>query len=1050
MKVSIVNFSDVHFISDKDSILEKKDKIIKAIISRTRDADKILYIMNGDSAFGGKEEQYNLAFDFFQDIISKTNGNDFFCVPGNHDCDFEQMDTEMRKVVIDAINNSEKDQTSMINEVIIQKNYDTYSQIFYDNWSSDIKVVNENEIVKSIDILIKKEVKIKLNLFNTAWDSTINEKPGTMYMPKSRLKDVKYDNNAVFNISVIHHPTNWLEPNNKREFDKLLNNVSDLILSGHEHADNVISQNSIHGETTLIEGSVLQENSLIDKSGFNIINIYINTEKIDQNKQILIQFEWDAIKKIYTVSEESNLNINTSSKVLNHLHVSGNNHFLLSELQLKFINEIGAPILHPRLSDLKLDDIYIHPVLKDNDLVDNQKSMSGEKLFEELITDIGLWLIEVERDAGKTTLLKKIYNHYFDKKIIPLYIDAETIKDNKILKNTQKFIEKNFNKQYKGDVYEEYLQLEKEDRVILLDNWKSCQLNQKGKQSLLSELINFSDRVIIMVKSSPSNNSDLIEISNGLDVNVRYKEIKNFGYKKREELVEKWIRLGNEYTLEDREIIIKVDQYRKQVDEIIGKSYVPQIPIYILIILQTMDSGRDLTDFNNQSNAYYYELLIKQLIIDMGIGSNEISTLHTYLNHFAYKIFNENEKSINHSDWKKFHENYLEQFEVDEEKASFDHYKKQLIDSNIIKKFNEDRFSFNYNYFMYFFTAQYLAENISESSIKSIVKKLIENIDIELNANVLIFLSHLSKDSFILRTVISVSNTILEDTPTLKMEEDIKELNDLMTELPTLILENTNTKENRKRYNEIKDLDETGNKHYTEEATVSSSPDKETLVETNDGTFIEKNTLLIQMNKAQRISEVIGQILKNYSGSIPAEMKHQLIDSAYSVSLRSGTMLIDIIKSEKEDLVSFISTKISKDKLIKTDNPKEVEKAAKRMVFQFVEMVCYSIVQKSVKDTGTKALKKTYENIQKKDISTVIKLIISGSYLETMYVSPSNGHIHEFFSELDKNLLVKSILQRMVAKYMYLFELPPDERQKIASKFGIVYDPVVKARIKNS
>ena len=130
MKVSIVNFSDVHFISDKDSILEKKDKIIKAIISRTRDADKILYIMNGDSAFGGKEEQYNLAFDFFQDIISKTNGNDFFCVPGNHDCDFEQMDTEMRKVVIDAINNSEKDQTSMINEVIIQKNYDTYSQIF--------------------------------------------------------------------------------------------------------------------------------------------------------------------------------------------------------------------------------------------------------------------------------------------------------------------------------------------------------------------------------------------------------------------------------------------------------------------------------------------------------------------------------------------------------------------------------------------------------------------------------------------------------------------------------------------------------------------------------------------------------------------------------------------------------------------------------------------------------------------------------------------------------------------------------------------------------
>lgn len=76
----------------------------------------------------------------------------------------------------------------------------------------------------------------------------------------------------------------------------------------------------------------------------------------------------------------------------------------------------------------------------------------------------------------------------------------------------------------------------------------------------------------------------------------------------------------------------------------------------------------------------------------MGIGSNEISTLHTYLNHFAYKIFNENEKSIKiiptgKIPWKLFRTVWSWR-----RKASFDHYKKQLIDSNIIKKFNEDRF----------------------------------------------------------------------------------------------------------------------------------------------------------------------------------------------------------------------------------------------------------------------------------------------------------------------------------------------------------------------
>ncbi len=56
----------------------------------------------------------------------------------------------------------------------------------------------------------------------------------------------------------------------------------------------------------------------------------------------------------------------------------------------------------------------------------------------------------------------------------------------------------------------------------------------------------------------------------------------------------------------------------------------PQVPLYILIILQSIDSGRDLSDFNSQSNGYYYELLIKQLINDVDINNNEMALLHNY------------------------------------------------------------------------------------------------------------------------------------------------------------------------------------------------------------------------------------------------------------------------------------------------------------------------------------------------------------------------------------------------------------------------------------
>ena len=81
------------------------------------------------------------------------------------------------------------------------------------------------------------------------------------------------------------------------------------------------------------------------------------------------------------------------------------------------------------------------------------------------------------------------------------------------------------------------------------------------------------------------------------------------------------------------------------------------------------------------------------------------------------------------------------------------------------------------------------------------------------------------------------------------------------------------------------------------------------------------------------------------------------------------------------------------------------------------------------------------------DLSMIKKLIISGSYLETMYIDPSTSYIHEVFQETEKNLMSRSILQQMAAKYMYLFELSPQERQKIASRFEIRYDPIVKARL---
>lgn len=1046
MNLTVINFSDIHFTEGKNSILKKKEKLIRALKSYIKldDDSKILFIISGDIVFSGKKEEYDLASDFFADIISSFNNADLLSIPGNHDCDFSNEDDDVRNILIQKITETSDKRKSRIDKVLLQKNFNEHFLLFKEFWKHST-MIHDELLFKTIDFSISETKHLRINLINTSWDSKINEKPGTMFMPIPELSNLKYKKDALLNISVLHHPTHWLEPNNKREFDHILEDGSDIILTGHEHQGNTISKRSHLGESIMIEGNVLQENSSDDISRFNIISF--NTDKSIVETISLKQMRWDSAQQLYTSSNTNVIKVNTMIRKVNHIEDGETNLFLLNDRMKRYLNELGAPLYHPVLGQLNLNDIYVYPDFNNTFEDKNKKrDVKIDNLLNDMYKQPKVWFIEGDKESGKTTLMKKLFLDFFDNNFTPLIIDAKTIKDARALKKLTSTIQKNVEDQYIGEVFNRFIQLDCNDRIILIDNWDLIGLNKAGKKELLKELNVLFDRIIIFTNSEPNNSTDILGLNDELGKNINFYQIKRFGFKKREELIEKWLRINNEYTLEEEDLIVEVDKYAKQVDEVIGKSFVPQVPVYMLIILQSMANGRDLTDFNNQSNGYYYELLIKQLITNIGINSNEMSMLHNYLSHFAYKIFSHKKKSLDYEEWNNFHNIYVENYELSKETMNFSKYTRKLLDSTLIQKFSNNRYTFSYNYALYFFTAQYLANNISEEIIKERIYDLINNINIDINANVLIFLTHLSKDDYILNTVIEISNQLLTDISELEMEEDIEELNQLMNELPTLVFKNTAVKENRRHYNEVRDSNNDEEKHFLDDNSIET---KEAIgnSQKDDPSLVEKNSLLIEMDKAQRISEVIGQVLKNYSGSILGETKRELLESAYNVSLRGGSKLIEIVKSEKNELVSFISEKIIEDGVIETTDQNEVEKASKRIVFRFVEMICFSVIQKCIKDTGSGALKVSYDNLISSDLSMVKKLIISGSYLETMYVNPSDSYLSEVFENTNKNLLAKSILQQMVAKYMYLFELPFHQRQKIADNFKIKYDPVVKAKI---
>ena len=137
-------------------------------------------------------------------------------VPGNHDCNFD-LDSQVRKNSIQQIDyNMLGDDNSVLATCLsVQKDF----WYFYSNFNQIPEDKLSYQVIDNFD-----NKTICFHCHNTAWMSQKNENPGTLFFPVKRFKkniELPHD----INISVLHHPINWFNPNteinNNREFDIL-------------------------------------------------------------------------------------------------------------------------------------------------------------------------------------------------------------------------------------------------------------------------------------------------------------------------------------------------------------------------------------------------------------------------------------------------------------------------------------------------------------------------------------------------------------------------------------------------------------------------------------------------------------------------------------------------------------------------------------------------------------------------------------------------------------------------------------------------------------
>ncbi|EJL6838282.1 hypothetical protein NMT02_003582, partial [Vibrio cholerae] len=361
----------------------------------------------------------------------------------------------------------------------------------------------------------------------------------------------------------------------------------------------------------------------------------------------------------------------------------------------------------------------------------------------------------------------------------------------------------------------------------------------------------------------------------------------------------------------------------------------------------------------------------------------------------------------------------------------------QLVSAKIVK-LNNGYYSFRYPYVYYYFLSKYLSDNLSDDGVQNIISNLISGLDKRKNMNTLMFLTHHSKDNRILDGIVGHSKTILSDCNASQLDEDVLFINNIIDELnlEEFVFVEGNVQENRiKAAKEQEEYEEIQNNH---DEDFDDSVHEEDSHKSNSSL----NKLLRDFNLTFKSVDLIGQLTRNYHESLKTEPKINLITEAIEAPLRALEAILKIMREDHETLIDMLKKRIQEEFEMPDKSKDDIDLIARRILFNMVRVVSYSIIKKISSAIGSRDLipliEKAYNS---KDKSNAIRLIELSVQLDLGSLG-SIDKIKKMSRDFKINTVSGNILRDLIADYLYMFEDSERNRKAVCSALQINYIPM--------
>jgi len=909
-------------------------------------------------------------------------------------------------------------------------------EYIYENKNNDIYInfYDREEVKKeSIEGIVTKQL---INDYGKVWiltthglETSANElviklknKQNIIDFSKKKLLDLLISRNIIIDNSLLDRGC---------FNDDYVENSSTLIFSEYGYyyltkienseEDGIIVHNALDG-SLIKDTALLNDLSKLD-SLFKDLNFYF-IEKFIEDAQI---------EREYPIFDTNKLKL--SSKYINKIQKNA----------IKF--------KHPYKENLSLDDLFIYPDLEimTKEVKDIKQSLEiNSKKFIN-VDEIKYSIIYGSATSGKTSLAYRLQLEYTQNKYIPIVIEGKDIKNKGFKKDKiKRKILKTFNNQYNEQLkLSNFEQLEKEKIIIIIDNFhfifknddKNDDKNYRIKNDdnhykviYINNLISLGYKNILFIADESLLLQATTEgiLSKAL-LDFHHFKILPLGYKLRNEIIKKWISLGRELKIDKDSLLLIAREKEKIISSTVGYNLVPAYPLYILTLLQSMEANSGNLNENSSYGHYYSFLIIQYLNYDNKMEEKDITTVYGVLSALAYKFLKEQEYTCTYAELLNFYIDYRNEKKFT---PSFDVIQK-VIDTNILIKDENDGYKFSHDYLYYYFVAKHLANNINNPEIVELIQKISDKMYRVEFANIIMFLLHHSPQKFILEMLINKTKQIFKETK--EFTFSIKELENINKSLKQerLKLEDKTVEEARDEELEKEE------QHYriaqrNQKKQEDEYPDYDEEIEALD-TFSE-------LNLAFKMIEILGQIVKSNS-NLDGNLKYELIEEAYKVSLRSQGKIVNFIEANHSLLLEEIKSIIESKNYVSEYEKNEI---AGEIVFAMVSSISKGIISKVAKAVSSEELKIIYQEIKESDRDNLAIELIDQAIVLDFKSGLKVREIEKIHKKLvyENNTLPDFILKKLVLEHLYMFKTDISTKQSISSKLGLDDNSLKREHIK--